>query len=128
MTDATMTEQDRADALYRARRVRFNAILDGYEAGSGYGGAPLHGCAGFTSEILRGINPDAEQVKPGRWAVVTESTRGFGYFITYVEQRGDVPGAEPTPVDAGFQGQSRFFDVQQATAEDTHLGFRAIRG
>lgn len=72
----TMTEQERHDALYAARRERIQRIMDGYECGMV-----------DTEQLLGNVAFDR---KPMRWVLVEESDK-WGYFLTGCSDKTDAP-------------------------------------
>lgn len=111
----TTTDQERHEAIYRARRERFNAILDGYECGAG------HWRADFPGPLTTGRIPvDATHAKPGRWALVTENP-GFGYFVENVEQRHDIERVAARDVQEGRQPVC-FYDLDTLAGDEPEPG------
>jgi hypothetical protein len=86
MAEAVIEEHD---ALYAARRERFNRILDHHELGAGdwdiLGSPSLtrdEAKRALPIERIRTDGPDEALPKPGRWVVIARSSRGHGWFAS----------------------------------------------
>lgn len=97
------------DTVSDARRRRFNDILDGYECGAGdwtMPTAPLsrdRAMRALPADRVPTDGADAAHYLPGRYALVCESTRGHGYFVTNLTNRGDLDTAVADTLNGGWQ-------------------------
>jgi hypothetical protein len=103
-------EQERNEALYAARRERFNAVLDAHECGAGdwtleCTAAPpaREGAMGaLPTERLQTHGAEGNLAKIGRWAVVTRSSRGHGEFVANVVDQAEIESVAAENLGGGW--------------------------
>lgn len=109
------------DELHTARRRRFNDILDGYECGAGDWTMPT--VPAGRERAMRALpaaridGAAAALYLPGRYALVCESTRGHGYFVTNLTDRAAIDAAAAANLHEGWQPVC-YFDLDKLAGDE----------
>lgn len=112
-----------SDEIHDTRRRRFNDILDGYECGAGdwtMATAPVSRERAMRALPAARVAVDgaaAALYLPGRYALVCESTRGRGYFVTNLTDRAAIATAAAENLDEGWQPVC-YFDLDELAGDE----------
>jgi len=112
-----------SDDVYATRRQRFNDILDGYECDAGDWTMPSvltsreRAMRALPSARVAVDGAAAASYLPGRYALVCESTRGHGYFVTNLTDRAAIDTAVAENLDEGWQPVC-YFDLDELAGDE----------
>lgn len=116
---------DDLETVYANRRKRFNDILGGYECGAGdwtmiVDQSREEAMRSLPEPRIPTTGPAAAMFKPGRWAVVTHSTRRHGYFVENVRHFNEISTYATRNLEEGWWPVC-YFDLDVLAGEEMHL-------